>query len=120
MNLLALGAQQLADAQKSFLGVDVVLRSAGGEERNLVARVRNLVYEVEVAEGRVERWESRAFTFDPTDLTTRPREGDEIREAHALGISTYRIMAPPGIPPVHYADAYRTSLIVHGKLVSQT
>lgn len=118
MHLLATAAKYLADVQKQNLATAVILRRSGSEtEETLSARVKTVVYDVEVGEGRVERWESRAFTFDVADLGSRPREGDEIVEDHALGRSTYRVMSPPGLPPTHFSDAYRTGVVVHSKLV---
>lgn len=117
MDLLAAGARYLATVQKRTLGTAVTLRRSGGGEASLSARVKTTNFDVESADGRVERWEARSFTFDVADLAERPREGDVIVEAHSLGTSTYRVMAPPGVPPVHYSDSYRTGYVVHSKLV---
>lgn len=117
MNLLADGARYLAQIQKAALATPVVLRRSNGEELSLSARVKTTVFDVEVADGRVERWESRAFTFDVSDLAERPREGDTIVESYSGGSSTYRVMAPPGLPPTYFADSYRTGIVVHTKLV---
>lgn len=119
MNLLAAAAQYLADAQKRTLGIPVLLKRSGGEQESFVVRVKTTLWDVDAGDGRIERWESRSFIFDPADLSERPREGDTIYETHPFGTATYRVMSPPGQPPVHYSDSYRTGLVVHTKLVAQ-
>lgn len=117
MNLLAAGAQYLARVQSLTLATPIVLRRSGGGEVSLSARVKTVSFDVEIADGRVERWESRAFTVQASDVGEKPKDGDLIVETHALGTSTYRVVAPPGIPAVHFSDAYRTGYVIHSKLV---
>jgi len=119
VNVLANGAAFLASQQKAALATDIGW-SRGSQTATLSARVGRTVWDVETGDGRVERVESRDFLLDPADLPVKPAEGDTITEPGAYGgKATYRVMAPSGTPPVHWADAYRTTLRVHTKLVER-
>lgn len=117
-NALDASAQWLASQQKLHLATTVVW-SRGTASASVAARVGRTSWEVETGGGRVERVESRDFLVDPADLPVEPREGDTIVET--IGGIAYRhtVAAPAGTPPVHWADAYRTTLRCHTKLVGK-
>ena len=117
-NLLSESAQWLASQQKLRIATTVVW-SRGTTSASVAARIGRTSWDVESGGGRVERVESRDFLVDPADLPAEPKEGDQIVET--IGGIAYRhtIAAPAGTPPVHWADAYRTTLRCHTKLVAK-
>jgi hypothetical protein len=117
-NLLERSAQYLAGQQQLHLATTVVW-SRGATSASVAARVGRTAWDVETGAGRVERVESRDYLVDPTALPVEPREGDTIVETIAGVAYRHTIAAPAGTPPVHWADAYRTTLRLHTKLVGK-
>lgn len=117
-NALDASAQWLAGQQKLHLATTIVW-SRGTASASVAARVGRTAWEVESGGGRVERVESRDFLVDPTDLPVEPKEGDTIVETIDGIAYRHTIAAPAGTPPVHWADAYRTTLRCHTKLVGR-
>lgn len=117
-NALDASAQWLAGQQKLHLSTTIVW-SRGDATASVAARVGRTTWDVETGGGRVERVESRDFLVDPADLPAEPKEGDAIVET--IGGVSYRhvIASPAGTPPVHWADAYRTTMRLHTKLVGK-
>lgn len=117
-NVLADAATWLAGQQKLSIATTITW-SRGGQSASIKARIGRTTWDVDSADGRVERMESRDFTIDPADLPVMPQEGDAIAEAYSGATARYVVMAPAGTPAVHWADSYRTSLRMHTKLVGR-
>jgi hypothetical protein len=117
-NVLADAAAWLAGAQKLHLATTIAW-SRGSQSATVAARIGRTTWDVESADGRVERMESRDFIVDPADLPVHPQEGDEVSETYGTTVAKYAVMAPSGTPAVHWADAHRTSLRMHTKLVGK-
>lgn len=76
-------------------------------------------FEVQDANGVIERWESRDFVISIIDLPfATPERGDRITETHGAVVLTYEVMAPRGMP-VWQWDAFRTAVRIHTKLVGE-
>lgn len=117
-NVIADAARWMAGQQKLHLTTTIAW-SRGSQSAQVSARIGRTTWDVESADGRVERMESRDFIIDPADLPASPQEGDDISETYGTTVAKYVVMAPSGTPAVHWADAHRTSLRMHTKLVGK-
>jgi len=95
--------------------------SRGSVTNPVFASTTKSEFEVVSDQGVVERWESRDFVISLGDLPFgMPARGDVITETLGETTIRYAVMSPRGIPLWHWADAYRTAVRVHTKMVAES
>ena len=94
--------------------------SRGGVTVPVAVSVTKSEFEVVSEQGVVERWESRDFVISLDEFPfEEPARGDVISETLGGRTVNYAVMSPRGVPLWHFADAYRTAIRVHTKLVAE-
>lgn len=117
-NMLSVGAVWL-DAQRREHLSDWVAYRRGGVTHPVRATPSSSTFEVQDANGIIERWESRDFVISVIDLPFSPPEkGDLIIETNGTTVLTYQVLAPRGMEVWRW-DAFRTAVRVHTKLVEE-
>jgi hypothetical protein len=92
----------------------------GGVAVPVGVTVDRSVWEVVSEQGVVERWESRDFVISTAEFPfEEPARGDVISETLGGKTVNYAVMSPRGMPLWHPADAYRTAIKVHTKMVAE-
>ncbi len=118
-DLLKTGSDWLADQLKTHAATTVTYWR-GTESVELAATIGRSEWEVETADGVVEKIESRDFLCHAADLAlagapVTPEPGDLIRETDGAVTRVYEVLAPAGAPAWRYSDPYRKLIRVHTK-----
>lgn len=117
VDLIDRGAKWLAKKRAASLVRDVVYKVSGGATLTVQATIGRSEFEVVTASGLVERIESRDFIVASGVLGGDPKRGDRVVESDGVTEWTYEALSMPGQSHWRWADASRTAVRIHTKLV---